>query len=339
MCRASRTASVEDVKAAADIVEVVVDAHGAAPASGARYTGRCPFHEERTPSFSVNPVREALLLLRLRQGRRRRSRSSGRPRTSTSSARSSGSPSGSASRSSTRRRSPEDGARAARANGSTQLLEQAAAFYERYLWESQRGRARARLPRRRAGSARRSAASSGSGSRPAARRSRAKARERGLHARRAARRPGSSTRRGNDYFPPRLMFPLADAPRPRRRLPGAQAARGRPAARQVRQLARGRALPQGRRSSTGSTSPAPAIAKQDRAVVVEGNTDVIALRQAGLEPVVASMGTALTERQLRELGRLTRRALPLLRRRRGRRGGDAARDGARGRRRASTSGS
>ena len=31
----------------------------------------------------------------------------------------------------------------------------------------------------------------------------------------------------------------------------------------------------------------PAIAKQDRAVVVEGNPDVIALRQAGFEPVVA----------------------------------------------------
>jgi DNA primase len=51
----------------------------------------------------------------------------------------------------------------------------------------------------------------------------------------------------------------------------------------------------------------PAISKQDRAAVVEGNTDVIALRQAGFEPVVASMGTALTERQLRELGRLTRK--------------------------------
>ena len=49
-----------------------------------------------------------------------------------------------------------------------------------------------------------------------------------------------------------------------------------------------------------------AIAKQERAIVVEGNTDVIALRQAGLEPVVASMGTALTEQQLRELSRLTR---------------------------------
>ena len=51
----------------------------------------------------------------------------------------------------------------------------------------------------------------------------------------------------------------------------------------------------------------PAIAKQGRAIVVEGNTDVIALRQAGLEPVVASMGTALTEQQLKELSRLTSR--------------------------------
>jgi DNA primase len=50
-----------------------------------------------------------------------------------------------------------------------------------------------------------------------------------------------------------------------------------------------------------------AIAKEERAIVVEGNTDAIALRQAGLEAVVASMGTALTERQLTELKRLARR--------------------------------
>ena len=50
-----------------------------------------------------------------------------------------------------------------------------------------------------------------------------------------------------------------------------------------------------------------AIAREDRACVVEGNTDVIALRQAGFEPVVASMGTALTDQQLKELGRLTKR--------------------------------
>ena len=50
-----------------------------------------------------------------------------------------------------------------------------------------------------------------------------------------------------------------------------------------------------------------AIAREDRACIVEGNTDVIALHQAGLEPVVASMGTALTEAQLKELGRLSKR--------------------------------
>jgi DNA primase len=50
-----------------------------------------------------------------------------------------------------------------------------------------------------------------------------------------------------------------------------------------------------------------AVAKQDRACIVEGYTDVLAVRQAGFEPVVASMGTALTEGQLRELGRLTKR--------------------------------
>src|SRR6266550_675247 len=47
-------ASVEAVKAAADVVEV---ASGRTPLrrSGARFTGRCPFHDERTPSFSVSP--------------------------------------------------------------------------------------------------------------------------------------------------------------------------------------------------------------------------------------------------------------------------------------------
>jgi DNA primase len=49
------------------------------------------------------------------------------------------------------------------------------------------------------------------------------------------------------------------------------------------------------------------IAKESRAVVVEGYTDVMALHQRGLDSAVASMGTALTELQLRELRRLTPR--------------------------------
>src|SRR5712691_6506035 len=38
------------------MVEVVSGKTQLRRASGTRFTGRCPFHEEKTPSFSVNPV-------------------------------------------------------------------------------------------------------------------------------------------------------------------------------------------------------------------------------------------------------------------------------------------
>jgi DNA primase len=47
-------------------------------------------------------------------------------------------------------------------------------------------------------------------------------------------------------------------------------------------------------------------AKRGRIVAVEGYTDVLALHQAGIEEVVAIMGTALTTEQLAELGRAAR---------------------------------
>src|SRR5213083_3796724 len=47
--------SVDAVKAAADFVEVV-SARTQLRKAGSRYSGRCPFHDERTPSFSVNAV-------------------------------------------------------------------------------------------------------------------------------------------------------------------------------------------------------------------------------------------------------------------------------------------
>lgn len=50
-----------------------------------------------------------------------------------------------------------------------------------------------------------------------------------------------------------------------------------------------------------------AIRQQDLAVVVEGYTDVIVAHQEGFKNVVAAMGTALTERQLSLLKRLTKR--------------------------------
>jgi DNA primase len=48
-----------------------------------------------------------------------------------------------------------------------------------------------------------------------------------------------------------------------------------------------------------------AIAKQDQAVIVEGYFDVIALHHAGITNVVASMGTALSSAQVRQLLRYT----------------------------------
>ena len=51
-----KDASVAEVRAAADIVDVVSARTSLRRVSGARFTGRCPFHEERTPSFSVDPV-------------------------------------------------------------------------------------------------------------------------------------------------------------------------------------------------------------------------------------------------------------------------------------------
>jgi len=49
-----------------------------------------------------------------------------------------------------------------------------------------------------------------------------------------------------------------------------------------------------------------AIGKQDECLLVEGYTDVISLHQGGVENVVSSSGTSLTEDQLRLIGQLTK---------------------------------
>ena len=48
--------SVDAVKSAANIVDLV-EARTRLRKVGARYTGLCPFHQEKTPSFSVSPDR------------------------------------------------------------------------------------------------------------------------------------------------------------------------------------------------------------------------------------------------------------------------------------------
>jgi DNA primase len=297
-----RDESVEEVKAAADIVDVV-SARTQLRKAGARYVGRCPFHEERTPSFSVNAqdklfycfgcgkggdlisfVREteqldfaqAVEWLAERSGVTLEYEQS----------------------------SPQVEVERERRRRLFALLDQATRFYARYLWESDAGSAaRAYLESR--GLLEDVCREYRLGLAPRGRTLAAKAAEKGFtpHELLAA---GLVNRRGNDYFAGRLLFPLADA-------------RGRVVGIGARRLSEDDPVkakyvnsPEGtlfRKAAVvyGLDRARGAVAKQDRVCVVEGYTDVLALRQAGLEPVVASMGTALTEHQLKELARLTHR--------------------------------
>jgi DNA primase len=294
--------SVEAVKAAADIVEVI-SGRTQLRRSGARFTGLCPFHDERTPSFSVSPEKglyycfgcgaagDAVSFVEETEG-----------------VDFVGAIEWLAQRFNVpleyEQASPEQDARRRRRDRLYAVLDAAASFYERYLWESQSGAdARAYLASRglqeevcreyRLGLAVRGATLA------------RKAVERGFTQQELSG-AGLVNRRGNDYFQGRLLFPIADA-------------RGRVVGFQARKLREDDPLqakyvnsPEGELFRKGDLlygldRGRTAIAREERALIVEGNTDVLALRQAGLGPVVASMGTALTERQLKELSRLTRK--------------------------------
>jgi DNA primase len=295
-----KDSSVAEVRAAADMVDLVSQ-YTSLRRAGARYTGRCPFHDERTPSFSVNASDKLFYCFGCGKGgdvitfvRELEQLDfaeavewlAERFRVTLE----------------YEEMSPEVEERRRRRERLLAVLEQATSFYERHLWETAAGEpVRGYLEGRGLGEAScrefRLGLSPGHG---LAR----KAQEKGFSVA-ELRSAGLTNARGNDYFPQRLMFPLADA-------------RGRVVGFQARKLhdddpLRGKYVnsPEGelfRKSAIlyGLHLARPAIAKSGRAIVVEGNTDAIALRQAGLDPVVASMGTALTEQHLRELSRLTR---------------------------------
>lgn len=297
-----KDASVEAVKGAAEILPLVED-YVRLRKAGGTYKGLCPFHQEKTPSFTVSPARGtykcfgcgeggdainfiekleqvdfvgAIETLAKRFGIQLEYEES----------------------------SPEADRERLRKDRLGKLLERATVFYERMLWDSEQGAfARAYLESRGLGEAVCRAFRLGFAPGGA---TLARGAQKEGFTRDDLLATGLANSRGNDYFQRRLVFPLADA-------------RGSVRGFQARKLYDDDRLPGKYVNSPESdvfkkgdllygldTARQP-IAKEDRAVVVEGNTDVIALRQAGVLPVVASMGTALTEKQLKELQRLTKR--------------------------------
>ena len=247
---------VAEVKAAADIVEVVSARTSLRRASSSRFTGRCPFHEERTPSFSVDPVDKLYYCFGCGKGGDvvRFVQETREPRLR-----------GAIEWLAERFRvpleyeesSPQQDAARRRKERLTALLDQATAYFERVLWETETGApVREYLAARGLGEEIakefRLGLSRGSGLV-------AKARESGFSV------GGDPRGRPREPARQRLLPVPADVPahgraRPRDRVPGAAAARRRPAQGEVRQHARERALQEGQRP----VRPPPRAARRSR---------------------------------------------------------------------------
>jgi DNA primase len=291
--------SLERVKQTADIVEVI-SAHTDLRRQGARWVGLCPFHEERTPSFSVDAQEklyhcfgcgvggdvikfveekeglgfaEAVEILADRYGVEIERE----------------------------QEDPRAEARRQQRRRLEQLLDRTAAYYATYLWDSEEaGKARSYLAER--GLGEEVLRAFGVGFAPSAwDKILVRGQQAGFSV--AELRGVGLAQRGRsggeyDRFRSRIMFPIRDR-RGRTLGFGGRAMRSDQGAKYVNtaetdffhksQILYGVDLAKG------------AIAKAGRAVVVEGYTDVLALHQAGVEEVIAVMGTAITGEQVATL--------------------------------------
>ncbi|MDQ3571718.1 MAG: DNA primase [Actinomycetota bacterium] len=291
--------SIERVKEAADIVEVV-SAHTDLRQSGQRLTGLCPFHDERTPSFSVNAVEkvyhcfgcgvggDVITFLEEKEGLDF-----------------AGAVESLADRYGVElEREDEDPrleAERKRRSRLVELLDRTAGYYASYLWDSDEARkAREYLLGR--GLREEALRAFDVGYAPNAWDT---VYLRGQQAGYSVEELVASglVKKGNkggflDHFRARIMFPIRDG-RGRMQGMGGRATREQQRAKYVNSPEG--ALFHKSRIVYGIDKARAAIAKRGRAVVVEGYTDVIAAHQAGVEETVAVMGTAITPDQIKLL--------------------------------------
>jgi DNA primase len=291
--------SLERVKQAADIVEVI-SAHTDLRRQGTRWVGLCPFHEERTPSFSVDAQEklyhcfgcgvggdtikfieekeglgfaEAVELLADRYGVELERE----------------------------REDPRAEAKRQQRRRLGELLDRTGSFYAAYFWDSEEAaKAREYLTKRGLGVEVLRAFDVGYA--PSAwdkvllrgQRAGFKVEElRGVGLVQRGRGGGEY-----DRFRSRIMFPIRDR-RGRTLGFGGRAMRSDQGAKYVNTAETD--FFHKSRMLYGIDLAKGAIAKEGRAVVVEGYTDVLALHQAGIEEAVGVMGTAITDDQVASL--------------------------------------
>ena len=293
--------SVERVKDAVDMVELV-GARTDLRRVGTRHVGLCPFHDERTPSFSVNAEHglyhcfgcgasgDAISFVRETDGLDFAEAIEHL-----------------AERYGVALEREEEDERAEEARRRRErlmrLLDRTATFYARYLWESAEAKAaRDHLAGRGLGEETLRAFRVGYA--PSAWNRVLVAGQRDGYAPEEMVAAGVAQhgRQGGYYdrFRARITFPLADA-RGRVLGFGARAVRDSQKPKYLNS-SENELYRKGRHLFGIDHARAPA-ARAGRVIVVEGYTDVLALHGVGIEESVAIMGTALTPDQLTELGR------------------------------------
>ncbi|HEX2503554.1 MAG TPA: DNA primase, partial [Miltoncostaeaceae bacterium] len=295
-------ATIEAVREGSDLVELVRGRVGLVRRGG-RWWGRCPFHEERTPSFSLLPpdfrryychgcgaTGDAIDWMREQEG------AASFYEAIEALAERFGIPVR------FEEESPRDASRREALERRRALLERAAAFYAEYLWRAEeaapardylagRGFSEDLVRRFRIGYA------PGGGAVLAGRAIREGfPREALVDAGLARMRGGQAA----DFFASRIMFPIADS-QGRVQGFGGRTLDSKERAKYVNS-------PEGdhfkKRSLLFGLAEARApAARAKHFVVAEGYTDVMGLIAAGVEPAVACMGTSLTTDQIRLLRR------------------------------------
>jgi DNA primase len=296
--------SRERVRDAVDFEELV-GARTELRRSGARrLSGLCPFHDERTPSFGIDPVEKLYHCFGCGAGGDVFSFVM-----ETEALDFAGALESLADRCGVQlERETEDPREAARRDERDRLLallERTAAYYVRVLWESaEASAARAYLAERGLEEAAlrefRVGFSPGGFDRVLAASAQAgySADELVACGLAVERRDGRGL---IDRFRGRIMFPLCDE---RGRALGFGARALRPDDRPKYLNSSDNAVFHKGRLVYGADLARAAAARAGRVILVEGYTDSIALRQAGVPEVVGSMGTALTDQQIDALRRL-----------------------------------